>query len=118
MAAHNRARTTISGQTVALALLLMALAAPAGTAEMSETVLPNGLRVVLRLVQGNPVVCSAVLVWAGGGSIPGQFWKSMSPQSVLPPIPSLSRQLDLGFSLSTTPPPPPGSTTMAVAEPR
>ncbi|GEM_PF-3960615 len=57
MAARNRAKTTSSGQTVALALLLMALAAPAGTAEVSETVLPNGLLVVLRLVEGNPVVC-------------------------------------------------------------
>ncbi len=57
MTAQTHAGTTISGQTVALALLLMALAAPAGTAEVSETVLPNGLLVVLRLVEGNPVVC-------------------------------------------------------------
>ncbi|MCZ6649220.1 MAG: hypothetical protein O7D35_00980 [Acidobacteria bacterium] len=59
MAAQTRARTRIPGQTMALALLPILLAAPAWAAEMSETVLPNGLRVVLRRVEGNPVVCSA-----------------------------------------------------------
>jgi len=34
-------------------------------AEMTETVLPNGLRVVLRPVDSNPVICTAVLVRAG-----------------------------------------------------
>ena len=34
-------------------------------AEMTETVLANGLRVVLRPVDANPVICTAVLVRAG-----------------------------------------------------
>ena len=45
------------------ALCLTTQAAPAG--EMSETELPNGMRVVLRPVHTNPVVCAAVLVRAG-----------------------------------------------------
>ncbi|RMG48553.1 MAG: insulinase family protein [Acidobacteria bacterium] len=57
------------GQTVALAaglasLLLAPGEAPAASG-FAETVLPNGLRVVMRQVRGNPVVCSAVLVKSG-----------------------------------------------------
>lgn len=48
-----------------LFVLVVLLPAAAPAAEMSETVLPNGLRVVLRPVATNPVVCSAVLVRAG-----------------------------------------------------
>jgi len=44
---------------------LFAVAPYAHTAEMTETVLPNGLRVVLRPVDANPVICTAVLVRAG-----------------------------------------------------
>lgn len=49
---------------VLLLMLSFALGVAAG-AEMTETVLPNGMRVVLRPVHTNPVVCSAVLVRAG-----------------------------------------------------
>jgi len=50
-----------------LAALLVAFVfgGAAGAAEMTETVLPNGLRVVLRPVDANPVICTAVLVRAG-----------------------------------------------------
>ncbi len=48
-----------------LLVLVVLLPAAAPAAEMSETVLPNGLRVVLRPVAANPVICSAVLVRAG-----------------------------------------------------
>jgi len=48
---------------VFIALVLPTVAVPA--AEMTETVLPNGMRVILKPVHTNPVVCSAVLVRAG-----------------------------------------------------
>ena len=44
---------------------LFAVAPLLHAAEMTETVLPNGLRVVLRPVDANPVICTAVLVRAG-----------------------------------------------------
>ena len=44
---------------------LFAVAPFVHAAEMTETVLSNGLRVVLRPVDANPVICTAVLVRAG-----------------------------------------------------
>jgi len=64
----DRARSIRSGVNCLLllpALWLGSGPAQAGAAEMSEVVLPSGMRVVLRPVHTNPVVCSAVLVRAG-----------------------------------------------------
>ena len=64
----DRARPLPSCLTCCLLLSSLLLAwgpAAAAGAEMSEVVLRNGMRVVLRPVPTNPVICSAVLVRAG-----------------------------------------------------
>jgi predicted Zn-dependent peptidase len=58
--------SALSRALLILPLLATAVGVPVSAAEpATETVLPNGMRVVMRQVPGNPVVCSAVLVRAG-----------------------------------------------------
>ena len=60
------ASATPACSAVLLAASLIWAGAPIALgAEMTESVLPNGMRVIMRPVHTNPVVCSAVLVRAG-----------------------------------------------------
>jgi predicted Zn-dependent peptidase len=60
------ASATPACSAVLLAASLILAGAPTALgAEMTESVLPNGMRVIMRPVHTNPVVCSAVLVRAG-----------------------------------------------------